>query len=307
MKATSLINSIGKTPLIKLQSLSKDLPGDIYAKQESRNPLGSVKDRVALFMIEAGERDGRITQSTTIIEPTSGNTGLGLAFICAAKKLKLILTMPESMSIERRQMLSHLGAELVLTPAKHGMKGAIATAESIKQKTENSFIPNQFSNPACPEAHRKTTAVEIWEQTEGNIDFFVSGVGTGGTITGVSEVIKSKKPSMKSIAVEPADSPVLSGGQPSPHPIQGIGAGFVPEVLNVDIIDEIVTVTGEDSIKTAKLLSQTEGIFCGISSGAAVWAAIKIAEKTENTGKNIITVLPDTGERYLSTSLFMSE
>lgn len=303
MTASTQITTIGNTPLIELSNFGKDCPAKIFAKQESRNPLGSVKDRVALFMIDAAEKDGLINQDSTIIEPTSGNTGLGLAFICAARNLKLILTMPESMSIERRKMLSHLGAELVLTPAANGMKGAIATAEEIRDKTPNSFIPNQFTNPACPEAHRATTGPEIWEQTQGNIDIFVSGVGTGGTITGVGEFIKAKKPEMKAIAVEPANSPILSGGEHSPHKIQGIGAGFIPKVLNTEIIDEIITVTNDDAFATAKLLAKTEGLLCGISSGAAAWAALKVAALEENRDKVIVTVLPDTGERYLSTAL----
>lgn len=303
MTASTQITTIGNTPLIELSNFGKNCPAKIFAKQESRNPLGSVKDRVALFMIDAAERDGLINQDSTIIEPTSGNTGLGLAFICAARNLKLILTMPESMSIERRKMLSHLGAELVLTPAANGMKGAIATAEEIRDKTPNSFIPNQFTNPACPEAHRATTGPEIWEQTQGNIDIFVSGVGTGGTITGVGEFIKAKKPEMKAIAVEPANSPILSGGEHSPHKIQGIGAGFIPKVLNTEIIDEIITVTNDDAFATAKLLAKTEGLLCGISSGAAAWATLQVAALEENRDKVIVTVLPDTGERYLSTAL----
>lgn len=303
MTASTLLNTIGNTPLVELSNFGKDCPAKIFAKQESRNPLGSVKDRLALFMIDAAERDGLINTDSTIIEPTSGNTGLGLAFICAARNLKLILTMPESMSIERRQLLTHLGAELVLTPAAKGMKGAIAAAEEINEKTPNSFIPNQFTNPANPEAHRATTGPEIWDQTQGKIDIFVSGVGTGGTITGVGEFIKAKKPEMQAIAVEPANSPVLSGGEPSPHKIQGIGAGFIPQVLNTEIIDEIITVTNEDAFATAKLLAKTEGLLCGISSGAAAWATLKVAALEANRGKVIVTVLPDTGERYLSTAL----
>jgi cysteine synthase A len=277
----------------------------ILGKQESRNPMGSVKCRIAVSMIEAAERDGFITRDTTIIEPTSGNTGLGLAFVCAHKKLRLILTMPESMSIERRKMLTHLGAELVLTPAAEGMKGAIAKAEQLRAETGNNFIPDQFSNPANPAIHRKTTAEEIWRDTGGRIDIFIAGVGTGGTITGVSEVLKQRNPSMKSIAVEPVDSPVLSGGKPGPHKIQGIGAGFVPAILNMDIIDEIITVSNDDAFETARKVATSEGILCGISSGAAAYAALSVARRLENEGKTIVVVLPDTGERYLSTPLLL--
>jgi cysteine synthase A len=267
--------------------------------------MGSVKCRIAVSMIEAAERDGFITKDTTIIEPTSGNTGLGLAFVCAHKKLSLILTMPESMSIERRKMLTHLGAELVLTPAAEGMKGAIAKAEQLRTETGNNFIPDQFSNPANPAIHRKTTAEEIWRDTGGKIDIFIAGVGTGGTITGVSEVLKQRNPAMKSIAVEPEDSPVLSGGKPGPHKIQGIGAGFVPAILNRDIIDEIITVSNDDAFETARKIATSEGILCGISSGAAAYAALLVARRPENKGKTIVVVLPDTGERYLSTPLLL--
>jgi cysteine synthase A len=301
--ATSITATIGNTPLLSLDNLAVPGGGKILAKQESRNPMGSVKDRIALSMIEAGERDGLISKRTTIIEPTSGNTGIGLAFVCAARGLRLILTMPESMSMERRKLLKHLGAELVLTPASAGMKGAIAAAEALRDTTADSFMPNQFANPANPEIHRRTTAEEIWQATGGVIDFFVAGVGTGGTITGVSEVLKKLRPSLRSVAVEPADSPVLSGGKPGPHKIQGIGAGFVPEVLNRAIIDEIIQVTNEDALVTARRLAQNEGILCGISSGAAVWAALELAGRPENAGLAIVTILPDTGERYLSTAL----
>ncbi len=303
MAEITLLSSIGNTPLITLPSYSEKYQVKIQVKQESRNPLGSVKDRVALFLIETGEKEGKITPDTTIIEPTSGNTGLGLAFICAAKKYRLILTMPESMSVERRQMLSHLGAELVLTPAANGMKGAIAEAEKLHAQIKDSFIPNQFENPACPEAHRKTTGPEIWQQTEGEIDYFISGVGTGGTITGVAEYIKQYKPGLKAVAVEPADSPVLSGGKPGPHKIQGIGAGFIPGVLNVDIIDQIITVTNDQAFEASRALAKAEGLFCGISSGAAMAATLQIAELVRGSGKTLVTVLPDTGERYLSTPL----
>ena len=295
--------TIGNTPLLSLTNLAASLGGIVLAKQESRNPMGSVKDRIALAMIEAGEKDGRITKKTTIIEPTSGNTGIGLAFICAARGLRLILTMPESMSMERRKLLKHLGAELVLTPAAGGMKGAIAAAEELVRTTADSFMPNQFTNPANPEVHRRTTAEEIWQATGGVIDIFVAGVGTGGTITGVAEVLKKRRPGLRSVAVEPADSPVLSGGKPGPHKIQGIGAGFVPEILNRDIIDEVMQVTNDDAFVTARRLAVAEGILCGISSGAAAWAALEPAGRPENKGLTIVTILPDTGERYLSTDL----
>jgi cysteine synthase len=301
--ATPITATIGNTPLLVLKSPAILGAAKVLVKQESRNPMGSIKDRIALSMIKAGERDGHITPKTTIIEPTSGNTGIGLAFVCAARGLRLILTMPESMSIERRKLLKHLGAELVLTPAAQGMKGAIAAAEALLQTTADSFMPNQFANPANPEIHRRTTAEEIWRDTEGMIDFFVAGVGTGGTITGVSEVLKKRRPNLRTVAVEPADSPVLSGGKPGPHKIQGIGAGFVPEVLNRTIIDEIVKVTNQDALTTARKLALTEGILCGISSGAAVWAALEIAGRPENAGLTVVTILPDTGERYLSTDL----
>jgi cysteine synthase len=295
--------TIGSTPLLDLSDLSGPGGTRIFAKQESRNPTGSVKDRIALAMIEAGERDGLITKKTTIIEPTSGNTGIGLAFVCAAKGLRLFLTMPESMSMERRKLFKLLGAELVLTPAAMGMKGAITAAETLFRTTPDSFMPNQFTNPANPEIHRRTTAEEIWQATKGVIDIFVAGVGTGGTLTGVSEVLKSRKPNLWSVAVEPADSPVLSGGKPGPHKIQGIGAGFVPKVLNRTIIDEIIQVTNQDALFMARKLAQNAGILCGISSGAAVWAALKLAGRPKNKGLTIVTVLPDTGERYLSTDL----
>ena len=298
-----LTATIGNTPLLALTTLTASCGATVLVKQESRNPMGSVKDRIALAMIEAGERDGLISKTTTVIEPTSGNTGIGLAFICAARGLRLILTMPESMSVERRKLLKHLGAELVLTPAAGGMKGAIAAAEELVRSTADSFMPNQFTNPANPEIHRRTTAEEIWQATKGVIDIFVAGVGTGGTITGVSEVLKERRPGLRSVAVEPADSPVLSGGKPGPHKIQGIGAGFVPEILNREIIDEVIQVTNEDAFSTARRLAVTEGILCGISSGAAVWAALELAGRPENKGLTIVTILPDTGERYLSTAL----
>ncbi len=301
--ATSLIASFGNTPLLSLDNFSDGTGALILGKQESRNPMGSVKCRIAVSMIETAENEGLINENTTIIEPTSGNTGLGLAFVCAARNLKLILTMPESMSVERRQLLKHLGAELVLTPAADGIKGTIAAAEKLLAETPNSFMPNQFQNPANPEVHRKTTAEEIWRDTDGKIDFFVAGVGTGGTITGVSEVLKARNPGMKIIAVEPEDSPILSGGKPGPHKIQGIGAGFIPAILNTDIIDEVITVSNDDAFATARELATSEGVLCGISSGAAAWAARQVAKRPENAAKTIVVILPDTGERYLSTPL----
>ena len=301
------INStIGSTPLVRLNTIGSELEAEILAKFEFFNPLGSVKDRIGISMIEAAEKKGLINTETTIVEPTSGNTGLALAFVCAAKNYKLILTMPDTMSIERRKLLKHLGAQLVLTPGANGMKGSIAKAKEILKNKKNSFMPDQFSNPANPEIHRKTTAEEIWNDTDGKVDIVVSGVGTGGTITGVSEVIKARKTSFKAVAVEPADSPVLSGGQAGPHKIQGIGAGFVPDVLNTEIIDEIITVTNEQAFQSARELAASEGILCGISSGAAMCAALELARRPENRGKQIVVILPDTGERYLSTDLIES-
>jgi cysteine synthase A len=286
-----------------LNRIAEGLGATVYAKLEFQNPLGSVKDRIGFAMIEEAESRGLINAHTTIVEPTSGNTGLALAFVCAARDYRLVLTMPESMSIERRKLLKHLGTEVVLTPGSEGMKGAIARAMEIIRSTPNAYMPNQFANPANPEIHRKTTAEEIWDDTDGGVDIFISGVGTGGTLTGVSEVIKVRKPSFRAVAVEPADSPVLSGGRSGPHKIQGIGAGFVPEVLNTKIIDEILRVTDEQAIETAKKLAKMEGILCGISSGAAAWAALQMAQRPENQGKKIVVILPDTGERYLSTEL----
>jgi len=296
--------TIGNTPMVRLNEMAKGLEAEIIAKLEFFNPVGSVKDRIGVAMVEAAEREGRIRPNTLIVEPTSGNTGIALAFICAAKGYRLCLTMPDTMSIERKKLLRHLGAELVLTPGGKGMKGAIAKAEEILATTKGAYMPDQFKNPANPEIHRKTTAEEIWSDTDGAVDILVSGVGTGGTITGVSEVIKARKPSFMAIAVEPADSPVLSGGEPGPHKIQGIGAGFIPDVLNVNIIDEVITVTNEDAFETARQLAKAEGILCGISSGAAVWAALRVAERRENRGKQIVVALPSTGERYMSTDLF---
>ena len=298
---------VGKTPLIRLNRICKGLNATILAKLESLNPLASVKDRIGVAMIEAAENQGLIDSQTTIIEPTSGNTGISLAFICAAKKYRLILTMPETMSVERRALLRHLGAELFLTPGKEGMKGAIEKAQDILAHSPKAYMPNQFANPANPEIHRKTTAEEIWTDTGGQVDILISGVGTGGTITGVAEVIKSRKPSFKAIAIEPADSPILSGGAPGPHKIQGIGAGFVPDVLNTKIIDEIITVTNEKAFETARQVAKLEGILCGISSGAAVLAAIQVAMRSKNKGKQIVVILPSTGERYLSTELFVKD
>jgi len=305
MKIYKNINkTIGSTQLVRLNRITGSIGCEILAKQESFNPLGSVKDRIGLAMIKTAEEQGLIKPGDTIVEPTSGNTGIALAFVCAVKNYDLVLTMPETMSMERRMLLKHLGAKLVLTPGPEGMKGAIAKAKEILENTSNSYMPNQFTNPANPEIHRQTTAEEIWNSTEGNVDIFVAGVGTGGTITGVAEVIKGRKPSFKAVAVEPAASPVLSGGNPGPHKIQGIGAGFVPDILNTKIIDEIVTVTNKDAIETSRQLALQEGILCGISSGAAVWAALETAKKEENKGKQIVVLLPDTGERYLSTDLF---
>ena len=294
---------IGSTPMLALSRLGAGIEARLLAKLEFQNPLGSVKDRIGLAMIKAAEEQGLLKPTTTIIEPTSGNTGIALAFVCAARKYRLVLTMPETMSLERRTLLKHLGAELVLTPGSEGMRGAIARAEELLAKTPDSFMPNQFTNPANPEIHRRTTAREIWEDTDGSIDIFVAGVGTGGTITGVGEVLKTKNPSLQVVAVEPADSPVLSGGKPGPHKIQGIGAGFVPKILNREIIDEIITVTNDQAMETARRIAKEEGILCGISSGANAWAAMQIASRPENRGKQIVFPLCDTGERYLSTEL----
>lgn len=295
---------IGSTPLVRLNAITKGLHATILAKLELKNPLGSVKDRIGLAMIGAAETQGLIHKDSFIVEPTSGNTGIALAFVCATKKYHLILTMPETMSVERRKLLKHLGAELVLTPGTEGMKGAIAKAREILSQEPRAFMPDQFSNPANPAIHRRTTAEEIWRGTGGKVDILVAGVGTGGTITGVAEAIKARKPSFKAVAVEPADSPVLSGGTPGPHKIQGIGAGFIPEVMNMKIVDEIVAVTNEQAFETARAVAKREGILCGISSGAAVWSALEIARRQESEGKQIVVILPSTGERYLSTPLF---
>ncbi len=293
--ADDIIGLIGNTPLVKLNKITQDTYATVVAKLESFNPLSSVKDRIGVAMIEDGESKGFIKKDTTIIEPTSGNTGVALAFVCAAKGYHLILTMPDTMSVERRQLLSLFGAEVILTPGQEGMIGAVKKAEEILKSTPNSFMPQQFKNPANPKIHRETTAEEIWRDTDGRIDILVSGVGTGGTITGIAEIIKKRKPEFKAIAVEPKDSP---------HKIQGIGAGFVPDVLNMDLVDEIIQVSNEDAAKTARRLAKEEGIFAGTSSGAAAWAAIEIGKRKENKGKLIVAIFPDTGERYLSTELF---
>lgn len=307
--AKSLTDLIGNTPLLELTNYSEQhgLNGRIIAKLEYFNPLGSVKDRIGYAMIKDAEDKGLLRAGSVIIEPTSGNTGVGLAFVAAAKGYKLILTMPETMSIERRNLLKALGATLVLTPGAEGMKGSIRKAEELAQEIPQSYIPQQFENPANPEVHRQTTAEEIWRDTEGKVDIFIAGVGTGGTITGVGEVLKAKNNNVKIIAVEPADSPVLSGGSPGPHQLQGIGAGFIPDILNKNIIDEIYKVENQDAFITARKLAAMEGLLVGISSGAAVFAATQIANRPENVGKNIIVLLPDTGERYLSTALFQTE
>jgi cysteine synthase A len=295
---------IGHTPLLRLNRVTQGCKGEVIAKLESFNPCGSVKDRIGFSMIEAAEKSGSITKDTVILEPTSGNTGIALAFICAAKGYPLVLTMPDTMSEERIHLLRMFGAEVILTPGNEGMTGAVRSAEEMASKDSRYFIPQQFKNPANPEIHRKTTALEIWEDTDGQVDVLVAGVGTGGTITGISEIIKGRKPGFKAIAVEPENSPVLSGGRPGPHKIQGIGAGFVPEVLQMDLVDEVIKVSNEDAGLLARRLAKEEGVLAGISSGAAVWAAIEVAKRQESQGKLIVVILPDTGERYISTWLF---
>ena len=302
----SVVELIGQTPLLELKNYAREnrLKGRIFAKLEGKNPGGSVKDRVAKALLEDAAARGLVNKDSVIIEPTSGNTGIGLAMIAAAKGYRIILTMPETMSLERRKLLVAYGAELVLTEGKKGMKGAIEKAEQLAKETPNSFIPGQFVNPANPSAHKETTGPEIWADTKGNIDFFVAGVGTGGTITGVGEYLKEKNTGIKVVAVEPSDSPVLSGGAPGPHKIQGIGAGFIPEILNTSVYDEIITADSNDAVTAARLLAKTEGVLVGISSGAALNAATQLAKRDENSGKIIVVLLPDTGERYLSTELF---
>jgi cysteine synthase len=303
--AKDITQLVGNTPLLRLNKINKGCLADLVVKLEYFNPCGSVKDRIGLSMIEQAEKEGKITKDTIIVEPTSGNTGIGLAFVCAVKGYGLILTMPDTMSLERRKLLSAFGVEIILTPGAEGMSGAVRKAQDLAGSSSRYFMPQQFKNAANPEIHRRTTAREIWDDTDGKIDILVAGVGTGGTITGISEVIREKKPSFRSVAVEPKDSPVLSGGRPGAHKIQGIGAGFIPEILNRNIIDEVIQVSNEDAIAAARRLVKEEGILAGISSGAAVWAALKVAQREENEGKLVVAILPDTGERYLSADLYI--
>jgi cysteine synthase A len=302
---SDIVEAIGNTPLVRINAAAEGVKAEVVAKLEFYNPLGSVKDRIGAAMIRAAEAEGKIGPGTRIVEPTSGNTGIALAFVCAARGYRLTLTMPETMSEERRKLLRHLGAELFLTSGDQGMKGAIAEAERIVAEDKNAYMPNQFANPANPQIHRETTAEEIWSDTDGAVDVFVAGVGTGGTLTGVGQVLKERRPGVRIVAVEPTGSPVLSGGDPGKHKIQGIGAGFVPEVLDRSVIDEVVQVSNDDAFETARRLADREGILCGISSGAAVWAALTVARRPESEGKRIVTVLPSTGERYISTDLFL--
>jgi len=302
-----ITQTIGNTPLVRLNRVTQGLEATVVAKLESFNPLSSVKDRIGKSMIEAAERDGQIKEDTIILEPTSGNTGIALAFVCAVKGYRLVLTMPDTMSLERRALLKALGAELILTPGAEGMPGAVRKAEELASQDPRYYIPQQFKNPANPDIHRRTTAAEIWRDTDGQVDIIVAGVGTGGTITGIADVIKPRKASFRAIAVEPAASPVLSGGKPGPHKIQGIGAGFVPDVLGLDLVDEIIQVTNEEAMTMARRLAREEGMLVGISSGAAAHAALQVAKRAENKGKLIVVILPDTGERYLSTALFAME
>lgn len=305
--AASVTEIIGKTPMVRLRSPDPEVAAEVVGKLEYTNPCSSVKDRIALAMVEAAEASGAIHEDTILIEPTSGNTGIGLACVCAAKGYRLVLTMPDTMSLERRKLLLALGAELILTPGAEGMRGAIEKAQALCRKDERYLLLQQFENQANPEMHRRTTAEEIWEACEGKVDVFVAGVGTGGTITGVGQVLKKRNPEVRVVAVEPADSPVLSGGDPGPHPIQGIGAGFVPGILDREVIDEVIPVRGADAMRTARLLAAGQGILVGISSGAAAWAAFQVAARPEHAGGRIVVVLPDTGERYLSTALFEIE
>ena len=302
-----ITKTIGNTPLVRLNRVTEDSQATVLAKLESFNPLSSIKDRIGVSMIEAAEQEGLIGENTIILEPTSGNTGIGLAFVCAARGYRFVLTMPDTMSVERRRLLRALGAELILTPGTEGMKGAVHRAEELAAEDPRYFIPQQFKNPANPEIHRRTTAEEIWRDTDGAVDVVVAGVGTGGTITGVAEVLKPRRPGFRAVAVEPQASPVLSGGQPGPHKIQGIGAGFVPDVLRLGLVDEIVQVGNEDAAATARRLAREEGILAGISSGAIAFAALQVAARPENAGRLVVAVLPDTGERYLSTGLFNGE